>query len=152
MNGWRSTRRWSLDEKNWLRGWWIPLVVIVLAAATWGFLGFVEGGCKRGPRGGCAAADGYELRSWVLFLPSMPTLFVVGTGLTADRWPPAWASLPAARPAVSTRSRRATRSRTSSWRPSSSPWPSRHRRWPGGADGQRERSESGHFRLTLTSL
>ncbi|MFF9431909.1 hypothetical protein [Streptomyces sp. NPDC014746] len=35
------------------------------------------------------AADGYELRSWVLFLASMPTLFVVGTGLSADRWPPA---------------------------------------------------------------
>ncbi|MEU9994178.1 hypothetical protein [Streptomyces sp. NPDC050848] len=80
----RSTRRWSLDEKNWSRGWWIPLVV-VLATATWGFLGFAEGDCKRGPRGGCVAADGYELRSWVLFLASMPTLFVVGTGLTADR-------------------------------------------------------------------
>ncbi|WP_274562411.1 hypothetical protein [Streptomyces spiramyceticus] len=89
MDGGRSTRRWSLDEKNWSRGWWIPLVVVVLAAATWGFLGFVEGGCKRGPRGGCVAADGYELRSWVLFLASMPTLFVVGTGLTAGRWPPA---------------------------------------------------------------
>ncbi|MFD0357815.1 hypothetical protein ACFVHW_29385 [Streptomyces sp. NPDC127110] len=89
MNSGRSTGRWSLDEKNWSRGWWIPLVVVVLAAATWGVLGFVEGGCVRGPRGGCVAADGYELRSWVLFLASMPTLFVVVTGLTADRWPPA---------------------------------------------------------------
>ena len=80
MSGGRSTSRWSLDEKNWSRGWWIPLVVVVLAAATWGFLGFVEGGCRRGPRGGCVAADGYELHSWVLFLASMPTLFVVGTG------------------------------------------------------------------------
>ncbi|APE20107.1 MULTISPECIES: hypothetical protein [Streptomyces] len=87
MNGGRSTR-WSLDEKNYSQGWWVPLGVVVVAAATWGSLGFVEGGCQPGPRGGCVAADGYELRSWVVYLASMPTLFVVVTGLTADRWPP----------------------------------------------------------------
>ncbi|MEV2256912.1 hypothetical protein AB0I94_41310 [Streptomyces sp. NPDC050147] len=60
-----------------------------MAAATWGLLGYIEGGCERGPRGGCIAADGYEWRGWVFFLAAMPTFFVVGTGLTADRWPPA---------------------------------------------------------------
>ncbi|MFF8278528.1 hypothetical protein ACF05T_20840 [Streptomyces lateritius] len=60
-----------------------------MAAASWGLLGYIEGGCEQGPRGGCVAADGYEWRGWVFFLSAMPTFFVVGTGLTADRWPPA---------------------------------------------------------------
>ncbi|MFF5505878.1 hypothetical protein [Streptomyces roseolus] len=89
MNGGRSSRRWSLDEENWSRGWWVPLVLVVMAAVIWGLLGFVEGGCERGARGGCVPADGYELRGWVLFLAAMPAYFVVATGLTADRWPPA---------------------------------------------------------------
>lgn len=89
MDGRRSRDRWSLDEKNWSRRWWIPLGVLVLAAATWGVLGFVEGGCTRGSRGGCVAADGYKAQGWVLFLAAMPTYFVVVTGLSADRWPPA---------------------------------------------------------------
>ncbi|MFF5970086.1 hypothetical protein ACFY7C_01025 [Streptomyces sp. NPDC012769] len=88
MESGRSSRRWSLDEENWSRKWWIPLVAIVMAAATWGLLGYVEGGCDRGPRGGCVAADGYEWRGWVFFLSAMPAFFVVGTGMTADRWPP----------------------------------------------------------------
>ncbi|MEV7238729.1 hypothetical protein AB0N06_33835 [Streptomyces sp. NPDC051020] len=89
MNGGRSSGRWSLGEENWSRGWWIPLVMAVMGALTWGLLGYVEGGCERGPRGGCVAADGYKLRGWAFFLAAMPTYFVVITGLTADRWPPA---------------------------------------------------------------
>ncbi|NML50122.1 hypothetical protein HHL19_10645 [Streptomyces sp. R302] len=56
-----------------------------MAAATWGLLGFIEGGCERGSRGGCVAADGYEWNGWVFFLAAMPTYFVVVTGLTDDR-------------------------------------------------------------------
>ncbi|MFD0075330.1 hypothetical protein ACFVIY_23150 [Streptomyces sp. NPDC127166] len=81
--------RWTLDDENHGQLWWIPLVVVVLAAATWGLLGLVEGGCRVGPRGGCVAADGYRANGWALFLAAMPTLFVVGTGLTTKRWPPA---------------------------------------------------------------
>ncbi|WP_418958951.1 hypothetical protein [Streptomyces tritici] len=88
-DGRAGPRKWSLDEENWSRAWWVPLVVVVMAALTWGLLGYVEGGCERGPRGGCVAADGYELRGWVFFLAAMPAYFVVVTGLTADRWPPA---------------------------------------------------------------
>ncbi|MEU9855663.1 hypothetical protein [Streptomyces sp. NPDC047974] len=59
-----------------------------MGALTWGLLGFIEGGCERGPRGGCVAADGYEVRGWAFFLAAMPTYLVVVTGLTDDRWPP----------------------------------------------------------------
>ncbi|MEU6620461.1 hypothetical protein ABZ926_06705 [Streptomyces litmocidini] len=85
----RSDSRWTLDDENHGQLWWTPLVVVVLAAATWGLLGLVEGGCETGPRGGCVAADGYKANGWVLFLSAMPALFVVGTGLTSKRWPPA---------------------------------------------------------------
>ncbi len=71
-----------------MRGWWVPLTVVVMGALTWGLLGFIEGGCERGPRGGCVAADGYELRGWAFFLAAMPAYFVVVTGLTDERWPP----------------------------------------------------------------
>ncbi|GGU85965.1 hypothetical protein GCM10010275_21770 [Streptomyces litmocidini] len=85
----RSGSRGTPDDENHGRLWWTPLVVVVLGAATWGLLGLVEGGCEAGPRGGCVAADGYEANGWVLFLAAMPTLFVVGTGLTSERRPPA---------------------------------------------------------------
>ncbi|MFD9032178.1 hypothetical protein ACFVZW_13685 [Streptomyces sp. NPDC059567] len=62
---------------------------MVVAAATWGSLGLVEGACVRGPRGGCSPADGHRLRWWVMFASYLPTFFLVGTGLTANRWPPA---------------------------------------------------------------
>ncbi|POX47819.1 hypothetical protein C3489_28805 [Streptomyces sp. Ru71] len=78
-----------MDEENWSRWWWVPLAVVVMAAATWGVLGLVEGGCERGPRGGCVAADGYKVRGWVLFLAAMPSYVVLITGLVTDRWPPA---------------------------------------------------------------
>ncbi|MEU0401724.1 hypothetical protein ABZ318_16075 [Streptomyces sp. NPDC006197] len=81
--------RWTLGDENHGQAWWIPLVVAVLAAATWGLLGLVEGGCEAGPRGGCVAADGYKANGWVFFLAAMPTYFVVGTGLTSRHWPPA---------------------------------------------------------------
>ncbi|OXS32537.1 hypothetical protein CHR28_25715 [Streptomyces sp. XY006] len=57
MKGGRSSRRWSLDEENWSWGWQIPLVPVVMAAAAC-FLGDVEGGCERGPRGVCVAVGG----------------------------------------------------------------------------------------------
>ncbi|MFF8828081.1 hypothetical protein [Streptomyces sp. NPDC015131] len=86
MSGIQTSGKWSLDEKSW---WWVLLSPAVMAAATWGILGLVEGGCVRGPRGGCVAAEGYELRSWTLFLAAIPTLLVVVTGLCSVRLPPA---------------------------------------------------------------
>ncbi|MFI8516930.1 hypothetical protein ACIGEZ_03725 [Streptomyces sp. NPDC085481] len=81
--------RWTLDERNHHQWWWIPLAVVVMAVATWGVLGMVEGSCVRGPSGGCSPADGHELRWWLMFLSYLPTFFVVGTGATTHRWPPA---------------------------------------------------------------
>ncbi|MER5950401.1 hypothetical protein ABT127_30610 [Streptomyces sp. NPDC001904] len=68
---------------------WIPVGVIVMLALSWGIAGLIEGGCERGARRGCTAADGYEWHGWVLFLAVVPTYVVVITGLTTDRWPPA---------------------------------------------------------------
>ncbi|MGW5420445.1 hypothetical protein [Streptomyces sp. NPDC003943] len=85
----RKDSEWTLDERSWSRVWWTPLTAVVLAAVTWGLLGLVEGGCRTGPRGGCVAAEGYELNGWVVFLSALPTYIVVITGLATDRWPPA---------------------------------------------------------------
>jgi hypothetical protein len=56
---------------------------------SWGIAGLIEGGCRRGRRGGCVAADGYELHGWVLFLVGMPAMVVVIVGVAASYWPPA---------------------------------------------------------------
>ncbi|MFD8480602.1 hypothetical protein [Kitasatospora sp. NPDC059673] len=85
-----SSSKSSFDaEGSWSRWWWIPLTPVVMLAVSWGLGGLIEGGCRRGPRGGCVAADGYEWHGWVLFLMAMPSFVVVIMGLVADRWPPA---------------------------------------------------------------
>ncbi|MFE7709147.1 hypothetical protein ACFU6I_25865 [Streptomyces sp. NPDC057486] len=81
----RSSGNGSFDETSW---WWVPIGVVVGLAVSWGIAGLIEGGCRRGPRGGCVAADGYELHGWVLFLASMPAMAVVIIGLAAGYWPP----------------------------------------------------------------
>ncbi len=76
-------------EDTWPKPWWIPLSAVVMLTISWGVGGLIEGGCERGPRGGCVAADGYEWHGWVLFLMWAPTLLVTIMGLVTDRWPPA---------------------------------------------------------------
>ncbi|MGW2183801.1 hypothetical protein ACWCXX_38575 [Streptomyces sp. NPDC001732] len=85
-----SSSESSFDvEGSWSRWWWIPLGLVVMLAVSWGIAGLIEGGCKRGPRGGCVAADGYEWHGWVLILAAIPTCIVMIMGFVADRWPPA---------------------------------------------------------------
>ncbi|AWT46798.1 MULTISPECIES: hypothetical protein [Streptomyces] len=85
-----SSSKGSFDvEESWSKWWWVPLGLVVMLAVSWGVAGLVEGGCERGPRGGCVAADGYKGHGWVLFLMATPCFIVVIMGLVADRWPPA---------------------------------------------------------------
>ncbi|MEU7024208.1 hypothetical protein ABZ990_26655 [Streptomyces sp. NPDC046203] len=84
----RESRGRSSGQENWAAWWWIPLGIVVLAAAGWGLSGWIEGGCPPNPLDDCVVYGRYRWLKRLFLVMVVPALAVCDAGLRADRWPP----------------------------------------------------------------